>query len=93
MKLLFTILFCFIFSASYCQAPEIQWENSYGGAAFDGNNVSTSGAVSICQTSDNGSITTGLTYSNNGYVSGNHGAYDIWVVKLNGKGKFKWQNA
>ena len=33
----------------------------------------------------------GYTFSNDGDVSGNHGAYDYWVVKLNSSGDILWQ--
>ena len=37
---------------------------------------------SIMQTNDNGYIVGGSTFSNNGDIKGNHGNYDIWVVKF-----------
>jgi len=33
----------------------------------------------------------GETCSNDGDVSGNHGEYDFWVVKLNSSGEIEWQ--
>jgi len=51
------------------------WQKCLGG---------TSGeyGFSIQQTVDEGYILAGLTASNDGDVSGNHGEIDIWVVKL-----------
>jgi gliding motility-associated-like protein len=46
---------------------------------------------SIIQTPDGGYICVGYTTSNNDNVSGNHGSYDIWVVKLAGDGTLQWQ--
>ncbi len=53
----------------------IQWQKSFGGSDFDY-------AESIQQTADGGYIVAGSTKSNNGNVSGNHGGYDYWIVKL-----------
>ena len=54
----------------------IQWEKSLGGSGieFIGN---------IIQTTDDGFIFNGGSESNDGDVSGNHGVFDMWVVKLN----------
>lgn len=55
----------------------IVWETSFGGSSGD-----------VCNdaqmTDDGGLILAGQTYSNDGDVSGNHGAYDYWVLKLDG---------
>jgi hypothetical protein len=53
----------------------ILWQKCLGGT----NNET---AHSVRQTSDAGYIVTGTSNSNDGNVSGNHGNYDIWVVKL-----------
>ena len=53
----------------------IQWQKCLGGNSTDyGRNIQ--------QTSDGGYILTGRTLSNDGDVSGNHGNYEAWVVKL-----------
>lgn len=57
------------------QTGNIQWQKCYGGSLSDA-------AYDMQQTSDGGLVFTGLTNSNDGDVSGNHGDYDIWVVKL-----------
>jgi hypothetical protein len=62
----------------------IKWEKSYGGSATDV-------ASSILQTSDGGYILAGSTLSNDGDVSGNHGAGDLWIVKLDSIGTISWQ--
>ena len=64
----------------------MKWEKALGGFTFDE-------AHSIQQTFDGGYIVTGWTYSNDGDVSGNNGANDFWVVKLNGSGDLVWQKA
>jgi hypothetical protein len=53
----------------------IMWQKSLGGTNYDYN-------TSIQQTTDLGYIIIGYTWSNNGDVSGNHGNYDMWVIKL-----------
>ena len=64
----------------------IQWQKALGGSDWDE-------AWSIQQTSDGGYILAGRTRSNDGDVSGNHGAFDIWVVKLDGTGTLAWQKS
>jgi hypothetical protein len=62
----------------------IQWQKCLGGSGSEGLN-------SIEQTTDGGYIVAGGTKSNNGDVSGNHGGYDAWVVKLSSTGSIQWQ--
>ena len=53
----------------------IQWQKSLGGSGLDI-------AYSIRQAFDGGYIMAGISKSNDGDVSGNHGGIDFWVVKL-----------
>ena len=62
----------------------IEWQKCLGGSGEDY-------AYSIQQTSDGSYIVAGVTTSTNGDVSGNHGGYDAWVVKLNASGSKVWQ--
>lgn len=64
----------------------IQWQKSLGGTSVEQ-------AHSIIQTTDGGYVVAGYSYSNNGDVSGNHGGYDSWVVKLNNLGVIQWQKS
>jgi len=67
----------------------IEWQKSFGGTSYDE-------ARSIQQTNDGGFIVAGSTFSNDGDVSGNHGAYetpDFWVVKLSSLGTIEWQKS
>jgi len=82
----FTIFMSFILISgfSYAQAPDIEWQKCLGGTVWDF-------AYSIQQTGDGGFIVAGYTESNDGDVSGNHGGYDSWVVKLNSSGNIEWQ--
>ncbi len=64
----------------------IEWQKSLGGSGDDR-------AYSIQQTIDGGYIVAGYTNSNDGDVSGNHGAFDFWVVKLSNIGTIEWQKS
>jgi hypothetical protein len=55
----------------------IQWQHCYGGTSIDD-------CLSIQTTSDGGYVMVGTSFSNDGDVSGNHGLYDLWVVRLGG---------
>jgi len=62
----------------------LMWQRSLGGSRDDY-------AANIIQTSDGGYAVCGYTNSNDDDVSGNHGASDYWVVKLDGVGNIQWQ--
>ncbi len=64
----------------------LQWQKCLGGS-------STDWAESIIQTKDGGYLAGGSTYSNDGDVSGNHGSYDGWIVKLDTSGHLQWQKS
>lgn len=57
----------------------LEWQKSLGGSGYDA-------AHSIQQTSDGGYIIAGRSSSNDGDVTGNHGSFDFWIVKLAGDG-------
>ena len=67
-------------------APTIMWQKSLGGSDWDW-------AYSIQQTSDGGFIVAGGSYSNDVYVTGNHGSTDYWVLKLKPSGDIEWQKS
>jgi len=81
---LFLLLFCTV--QALAQAPPIQWQKSLGGSGADV-------AYSIAQTTDGGYIVAGQSNSNDIEVSGNHGGYDYWVVKLDDTGGIQWQKS
>jgi len=60
------------------------WERNFGGTQSDI-------AYSVRQTTDNGFIIAGETFSNDEDVSGNHGSTDGWVVRTDSNGDLKWQ--
>jgi gliding motility-associated-like protein len=62
----------------------LQWQKTYGGSLEDE-------AREVEVTSDGGYIVTGHTESNDGDVSGNHGRWDTWVLKLDGNGMIQWK--
>jgi len=64
----------------------LEWKRAYGGSDFDE-------AKGIIQTSDDGYVMVGITYSNNWDVSGQHGGGDMWVVKVGVDGAILWQRA
>jgi hypothetical protein len=65
----------------------IQWQKAFGGSDYEQAN-------SIQQTSDGGYVAAGWNRSpNDGDVTGNHGDYDFWVVKMNANGNMQWQKS
>lgn len=86
MKKIIAFLFFITTYNLSAQAPDIQWQKSLGGSSVDA-------ALSIQQTTDGGYIVAGHSYSNDGDVSGNHGLYDYWIVKLNNTGDIQWQKS
>ena len=62
----------------------IEWQKCLGGSNDDYAN-------SIQQTIDSGYIVAGISKSNDGDVSGNHGLGDYWIVKLDNAGNIQWQ--
>lgn len=62
----------------------LQWQKCYGGISVDE-------CRAVSQTPDGGYIAAGLTVSNDGDVSGNHGGSDMWIVKTDMTGNLQWQ--
>jgi hypothetical protein len=61
-----------------------EWVRTYGGSLDDR-------AVSVVQAHDGGYLVCGYILSDDGDVLFNHGAADIWVLKLDANGDPKWQ--
>lgn len=62
----------------------ILWESIYGGTKYDI-------GMNIINTSDGGFAIVGHTLSIDNDVTGNNGAYDSWVVKIDAGGNLQWQ--
>ncbi|SRX72472.1 T9SS type A sorting domain-containing protein [Aequorivita antarctica] len=65
---------------------QLEWQKSLGGSRGDT-------AYSILQTMDGGYMASGFTSSSDGDVTFNHGASDIWVVKLDSEGNIEWEKS
>lgn len=87
MRTLFATLFIIhlVFSLQG-QAPAIEWQKNFGGNNEDKGRV-------IMQTPDGGYIMAGDVASNSHDVSGNHGIYDFWVVRLDAAGAIQWKKS
>ncbi len=83
-----TVLAAFLFGTTYlyAQAPAIEWQKTYGGTGLDD-------ATCIQQTSDGGYIVSGRSESKDGDVTGNHGSFDYWIVKLTNTGAITWEKS
>lgn len=64
----------------------LQWEKLYGGSNNDSGR-------SILQTADGGYIAASVSKSTDGDVTGNHGNYDFWLLRLDASGNLLWQKS
>jgi hypothetical protein len=64
----------------------IQWQKTYGGSGYEC-------AFAIQETSDGGYIVGGGSESTDGDLTGSHGDFDYWLLKLNSQGALQWQKA
>jgi hypothetical protein len=62
----------------------IKWKKCYGGTG-------TEEATSIHNSSDGGSIIAGYATSTDADVTGLHGGWDYWLVKIDSSGNLQWQ--
>jgi hypothetical protein len=65
-------------------AGNLQWEKSFGG-------TNEEAASCIRETIDGDYIFTGWSSSTGGDVSGNHGSFDIWTVRIDTAANIIWQ--
>jgi len=65
-------------------SANITWQKCLGGSNIDK-------AYSVQQTTDGGFIVAGESLSTDLNVTGNHGSYDCWVVKLDSSGGISWK--
>ncbi|QIG88738.1 T9SS type A sorting domain-containing protein [Chryseobacterium sp. POL2] len=66
----------------------LNFNKTYGGSAEEKAYI---GGRQIVQTPDGGYAFVTSTKSNDADVSGNHGGFDMWVVKINSNGTLLWQ--
>lgn len=64
----------------------LEWQKTYGGTGIDV-------TKDVLQNTDGTYIVCGWTNSNNGDVTGNHGSFDAWIMKLSNTGTVIWQMA
>jgi len=64
----------------------IQWQKCLGGTDYEIAN-------SIIQNNSGSYVVVGITYSNDGDVSGHRGGADAWIVKLDSVGNLLWQKS
>lgn len=84
MKLLTHLLVNMVFSLSLLAQGTIQWQKSYGGSDSDI-------VINSTATSDGGFLVGVVAASTNGWVTGNHGATDVWLIKVGGNGVVQWR--
>lgn len=82
--LLTGILWMGIVTSSLAQT--IEWQKTFGGLDAEVAKVSI-------ETADGGYLVAGTSGSNDGQVTGNHGQYDAWLVKINRSGNLVWQKS
>lgn len=81
----FINVFFLLFTVSIARTqPVVEWQKSLGGTAGDYGS-------SVIQTACGGYMMAGQSRSNNGDVSGNHGAFDFWIIKTDISGNTLWQ--
>ena len=79
-------LFVLLLPVILISQPTIEWQKSFGGSGDDN-------CSSVWQTKDGEYIIGGWTNSIDGDVTGNHGQFDYWIVKLNSTGTIQWQKS
>ena len=62
----------------------LSWQRTYGGSGDER-------FYSLLPVAGNGYLYLATTESDDGQVSGGHGARDVWVVKVRAQGAFEWQ--
>ncbi len=67
-------------------AQTIEWQKTFGG-------LDAEIAKATIETADGGYLVAGTSGSDDGQVTGNHGQYDAWLVKINRSGKLVWQKS
>jgi hypothetical protein len=89
MKKMYLVFICAIISlTTMAQAGTLQWAKCFGGSGNDS-------ARAVANTADGGYYVAGVTYSNDGNVTGNHNPTgnfsDVWVIKVDASGNLVWE--
>ena len=71
-------------------AGNLEWSSNYGGSHVPGVGFYGDIANSVLEV-PNGYIILGETLTNDGDVSGNHGDFDYWAIKIAFDGELLWQ--
>lgn len=81
-----TILLLFIVSASFAQAPPIDWDKALGGSNYEE-------LHSMNLTSDGGFLVAGTSASpaDGDITESKFGNFDFWIVKMTIRGDIQWQ--
>lgn len=81
---LFLVFLFYFTSINVLAQLDLEWQRIYGGSDFD--------MVSeILPTADGGFVFSGYSKSDDGDLTINNGAEDIWIVKLDSLGNIEWQ--
>ena len=83
-----TLALCALLLAGYtasAQAPEIEWQKTYGGPNADY-------GIGMINTPDGGYIIVGETTAAGGDVTNVDGSSDIWITKIAPNGSLQWEN-
>ena len=62
----------------------LSWQRTYGGSGDER-------FYSLLPVAGNGYLYLATTESDDGQITGGHGARDVWVVKVSAQGAFEWQ--
>ncbi len=73
-----------IWALSLRQNKTVVWQKTYGGSADDR-------AALVRSMPDGGYALLGATRSDDGQVTGAHGDWDVWLLKLSATGSLEWQ--
>lgn len=73
-----------VFTVKTSNDGKIEWTKCYGGSNVDD-------GYAIKQTFDGGYILCGSTQSNDGDISSNRGASDVWLIKIDNEGEIEWE--
>ncbi|PVW16340.1 hypothetical protein DDV96_03520 [Marixanthomonas spongiae] len=71
---------------NFAQAPDIDWQKASGGTGSDY-------PTQVQQTNDGGYILGGITFSSDGEITGSHGLFEYWLIKLSSAGSLSWEKA